>query len=167
MTALLAQYQKRAPRYILNTLDNSLIRLSAQTQTPWEENTIIRNVSLTGLAFTCPRDIQPLLGELIKIQFQVPGAEQMSCFGLITRIEKLDSIQALVAVQFHRLELAHRINLAQGLALKELDSMKDDSDQQTNQQQNKKAKTSQILALLMATTFFSLSAFVFLYLTNT
>lgn len=163
MTALLAQYQKRAPRYILNTLDNSLIRLSAEHHAPWEESTLIRNVSLTGLAFTCPRDIQPLLGELIKIQFEVPGAQQMSCFGLVTRIEKLDQVQALIAVQFHKLELAHRINLAQGLALRELDLIKEEK-QKNEISQTKKAKTVKIFALAFLSLLFCFSLFALLAL---
>lgn len=165
MTALLAQYQKRSPRYILNTIDNSLIRMSGHNQTPWEENTTIRNVSLTGLAFTSPRDIQPLLGELIKIQFQVPGSEQMSCYGLVIRIEKLDPEFSLIAVQFHRLELAHRINLAQGLALRELDSIK--SEKQKNENDIKtKATHFKRMAFVLVSLLFGLSLFAFLYLTS-
>jgi len=94
MTSL-ARYHGRSPRYILSTEDDSLIRVAGPKQTPWEEGTEIRNVSLTGLAFTAPDDLCPLLGEVIKIQFTPPGSKQMACY---------------------KMDMAVRIVLAQGLA---------------------------------------------------
>ena len=68
MTFSLARYHARAPRYVLNTEDNYLIRLSGAEQRPWEENTIIKDISLTGLSFTASSDLSPQLGEIIKIE---------------------------------------------------------------------------------------------------
>ncbi len=114
----LARYHARSPRYILNTEDDCLIRVAGPRQIPWEEGTEIRNVSLTGLAFTAPEDLTPLIGEVIRIQFQVPGGEQTACHAIVTRLEQ-DRVQngmMLVAVHFYKLEMAHRILLAQGLS---------------------------------------------------
>lgn len=118
MTTSLARYHARAPRYILDTEDNSLIRLSGAEQLSWEENTELRDVSLTGLSFTAPQDLSPQIGEVIKIQFSVPSAEQMACFAVVIRIEKLDSFENLIGVHFYKLDRTQRLNIVQGLAQK-------------------------------------------------
>lgn len=118
MTNGLARYHARSPRYILNTQDESLIRVAGPKQLPWEEDTEIRNVSLTGLAFVASDDLCPVLGEVIKIQFIVPGSQQMACHAIVTRLEPIKNNQILVAVHFYKLEMAHRIILAQGIAKK-------------------------------------------------
>lgn len=117
MTSL-ARYHGRSPRYILNTEDDSLVRVAGPKQIPWEEGTEIKNVSLTGLAFTAPDDLCPLLGEVIKIQFTPPGAKQMACYGIVTRLENISESRMLVGVHFYKLEMSQRIVLAQGLARK-------------------------------------------------
>lgn len=115
MTSL-ARYHARSPRYILDTEDENLVRVAGPHQTPWEEGTQIKNVSLTGLAFTAPEDLCPLLGEVIKIQFIPPGGKQMACHAIVTRLENITENRTLVGVHFYKLEMAHRIALAQGLA---------------------------------------------------
>ncbi len=118
MTQGLARYHSRAPRYILDTDDNYLIRVAGPHQTPWEEGTEIKNVSLTGLIFTAPEDLCPILGEVIKIQFQVPSSKSMACYAIVTRVEIDAAHQCTVAVHFYKLEMAHRVVLAQGLMQK-------------------------------------------------
>ena len=118
MTGSLARYHSRSPRYILDTYDNNLIRLSGAEKLSWEEKTTLKNISLTGLSFTAPRDLSPQLGEIIKIQFQVPGSEMMACYALIIRIEVLNDFDNDVAVHFYKLDRVQRINLVQGLAEK-------------------------------------------------
>jgi PilZ domain len=122
----LARYHGRSPRYILNTQDDSLIRVAGPRQMPWEEGTEIKNISLTGLGFTAPSDLCPLLGEVIKIQFEVPGSQPMACYAVVTRIDPLKQQKMLVGVHFYKLEMAQRIALAQGLSRK----LKDQVDQQ-------------------------------------
>lgn len=114
----LARYHGRSPRYILNTEDESLVRVAGPKQTPWEEGTEIKNISLTGLAFTAPDDLCPLLGEVVKIQFVTPGAKQMACYAIVTRLDNISGERTLVGVHFYKLEMSHRIVLAQGLARK-------------------------------------------------
>ncbi|HWU44185.1 MAG TPA: PilZ domain-containing protein [Bdellovibrio sp.] len=115
MTSL-ARYHGRSPRFILDTEDESLVRVAGPKQIPWEEGTEIKNVSLTGLAFTAPDDLCPLLGEVIKIQFTPPGSRQMACYAIVTRLENLTEARTLVGVHFYKMEMAQRIILAQGLA---------------------------------------------------
>lgn len=118
MTPNLARYHGRSPRYILQTEDDCLIRVAGPHQTPWEEGTEIRNVSLTGLAFTAPSDLCPVLGEVIKIQFTPPGSRQMASYAIVIRLDHESPDRSLVAVHFYKMEMPHRIALAQGLARK-------------------------------------------------
>lgn len=118
MTQTLAKYHARSPRYILQPEDNTLIRVAGPLQTPWEEATEIQNISLSGLAFTAPPELCPLIGEFIKIQFMIPGSVQTACFGLVTRLDKVSPSTMLVGVEFKKLELTHRIVLTQALTKK-------------------------------------------------
>lgn len=126
MNQNLARYHARSPRYILNTEDDSLIRVAGPRQLPWEEGTEIKNVSLTGLAFTAPEDLCPILGEIIKIQFQAPGGKQMASYAIVTRLDPADGGIILVGLHFYKMEMGHRVVLAQGLARK----LKDISDRE-------------------------------------
>lgn len=124
MMPSLARYVARRPRYILQPHDNTLIRIAGPQQIPWEEGTEIQNVSLSGLAFTAPADLAPVIGEIIKIQFSVPGREDMACLALVIRLQKQGSSTMLVAVKFLKLEMPQRLALAQALARK----LKDQTD---------------------------------------
>ncbi len=117
MVGPLARYVARSPRYILQPEDNTLIRVAGPQQTPWEEGTEIQNVSLSGLAFTAPADLCPVIGEIIKIQFEAPGKAQMACFGLVSRLDRNGST-TVVGVKFLKLEFAQRVYLAQALSKK-------------------------------------------------
>jgi len=128
MTQVLARYHSRFPRYILDTQDNTLIRVAGPQQTPWEEGTEIVNISLSGLAFLAPVDLCPIVGEFIKIQFQVPGNTEMACHGLVTRLEPSGKSDMVVGIQFYKLEMPHRIALLQGLAQKLKDQQKAQAD---------------------------------------
>lgn len=95
-----------------------LIRVAGPKQIPWEEGTEIKNISLTGIAFTAPSDICPSIGEFIKIEYEVPGSQKMACHALVTRLEDLSPHRTIVGVKFYKMDLSQRIILAQGLALK-------------------------------------------------
>jgi hypothetical protein len=116
MSTSLARYHARAPRYVLDTEDNNLIRLSGAERLSWEEKTEIRDISLTGLSFLAPLDLSPQIGEVIKIQFAVPDSEQMACYAVVIRIEKLDQFNNLIGVHFYKLDRTQRLNLVQGLS---------------------------------------------------
>jgi hypothetical protein len=118
MTAALAKFHSRSPRYTLNTQDNCLIRYSGSERLPWEERTEIRNISLTGLSFNAPTDLSPMLGEIIKIQFSVPGGQQMACYAVVIRIDGNDDFENQIAVHFYKLDRLQRLNLLQGLTQK-------------------------------------------------
>jgi PilZ domain len=116
--AALARYHARQPRYVLNATDNNLIRYSGAERFTWEEKTVIKNISLTGLSFIAPIDLKPQLGEVVRIEFDVPSAEHMACHAIVTRIEHLNSVECEVALHFYKMERLQRINLVQGLTIK-------------------------------------------------
>jgi hypothetical protein len=87
-------------------------------QVPWEEGTEIKNVSLTGLAFTAPEDLCPIMGEIIKIQFQAPGGTPMASYAIVTRLDPMAMGKILVGLHFYKMEMGHRMVLAQNLARK-------------------------------------------------
>lgn len=118
MTGSLARYHARSPRYTLDTQDNHLVRFSGAERLTWEEKTELKNISLTGLSFVASCDLSPQLGEIIKIQFAVPGSEMMACYGVVTRIEQTTEFENEIAVHFYKLDRVQRINLVQGLAQK-------------------------------------------------
>lgn len=141
MTGSLARYHARSPRYILDTEDNNLIRYSGAERLPWEEKTELRNVSLTGLSFVCASDLSPQLGEIIKIQFTVPGSEMMACYAIVIRIAQEDDYSNEIAVHFYKLDRLQRINLVQGLAQK-MESVKNDHLNSKNGAFNKNSHQS-------------------------
>ncbi len=118
MTGSIARYHARSPRYTLDTQDNHLVRYSGAERFSWEEKTELKNISLTGLSFIASTDLSPQLGEIIKIQFAVPGSEMMACYGVVTRIEQTSEFENEIAVHFYKLDRLQRINLVQGLASK-------------------------------------------------
>ncbi len=129
MTTSLARYHGRSPRYILNTEDNSLVRLSGATQLSWEEKTELRDISLTGLSFLAQQDLSPQIGEVIKIQFSVPGSQQMACYAVVIRIEKINQFDNMIGVHFYKLDRTQRLNLVHGLAEKVQKSKPENSKQ--------------------------------------
>jgi hypothetical protein len=118
MTQSLAKYHSRSPRYILNAHDNSLIRVAGPHQLPWEEETSIKNLSLTGLAFLAPQDLCPSLGEIIKIQFQTPNGHSLATRAMVTRLDPSTKNQTLVGVHFYKTEKGHLLLLAQSISEK-------------------------------------------------
>jgi hypothetical protein len=118
MTQTLARYHARSPRYILQSQDNTLVRVAGANQVPWEEGTEIKNISLSGISFTAPTDLCPVIGEVIKIQFVVPGGESMAVLALVTRLEPLGRLQMLVGIKFTKMNPAHRQILISNLTQK-------------------------------------------------
>ncbi len=115
MTEPLQRYYQRAPRFILRPQENSFIRFAGPRRDPWEEDTQIKNISMSGLIFSAPVDIAPEIGEMIKVQFEVPGASQMACWARVQRINAVSNEKVMIAIQFEKLELAHKLLLKYGL----------------------------------------------------
>lgn len=111
------------------------MRLAGPDQIPWEEGTEILNMSATGLAFTAPSDLCPVVGEVVKVQFDVPGSSGMAAYALVTRVEpntrsRSSSSQStmLVATQFIQLDTPQKLHLAHGLGKKLRDALPDPNE---------------------------------------
>jgi len=115
MNQTLAYYHQRSPRYILLPQENCLVRIAGPKQLPWEEGTEIKNISATGLSFTAPDILAPQNGELVKIQFEVPGAQMMACHARVVRVATVGKDQLLVGIEFEALTDSQRRNLFRGL----------------------------------------------------
>lgn len=159
MTGSLARYHARQPRYVLDANDNNLIRYSGADRYSWEEKTQLKNISLTGLSFYAPIDIKPQLGEVIRIQFQVPSSEPMACHAIVTRIEDINSYDCEIAVHFYKLERLQRIALVQGLTLKNT-SQKNDEDLRDIKKWNKLIK---VAGIVLAATLWTALVKVFFF----
>jgi hypothetical protein len=120
MSEVLAQYVQRSPRYILLPQDQCLIRVAGPKQTPWEEGTEIRNISNTGLCFTAPDILLPRFGEYIRVQFDVPGSQQMACHAKVVRIDKAGPDISLIGIEFEALNAPQHLNLTKGLGRKKI-----------------------------------------------
>lgn len=122
MSAAIQQRQARAPRYRFRPDDSRLIRCANPGQSENAFSTTTLNVSATGLAFRVERSLSPQIGEVIMIEFTVPGGEQMACFSRVVRIEepreqwkKNYSDEVIVAVRFGRLGSGQKERLALGI----------------------------------------------------
>jgi len=120
------QFEARAPRYRMKGTDNSVLRFSAYAKGSKKLQTRILNLSETGMAFLLPIFENPKEGEIIKIEFQVPGGGVVACFARIMRLElhkvfsEHDGPKAfrLVAVTFIDLPVAHRKEIREGIMAK-------------------------------------------------
>lgn len=121
MGQVLRRFVPRAPRYVLRPNDNQMLRFAPNKVHNRSHSTRFLNVSETGLAFLIERSSAPTIGELIKIEFAVPGGEQIAWFAKVIRLEEYspnawwthqDSLDhhrdVLVGIQFHQLPDAHR-----------------------------------------------------------
>ncbi len=149
MTDTSFKHYARAPRYVLRPFENQLIRFSGPQNEPWEEQTEIENLSMTGLIFSAPRSLCPGTGELVKIQFEVPGSVQMACYAVVTRLETEDSSDFVkVAVKFENLLPAHRNVLRRGLGIR-LQSENEDEDEMTAPPKERQFIQTAVLGLLL------------------
>lgn len=116
----LRRFVARAPRYILRPNDNQMLRFAPNHVHNRSFSTRFVNVSESGLAFVIDRASAPRIGEFLKVEFPVPGGEQIAWFAKVVRLEEVDkhpwwNRQALaedpgvlVGLQFHQLPRGHR-----------------------------------------------------------
>lgn len=87
----LRRFIPRANRYVLRPKDQHLLRFSSQSEasTSGVHETTLINLSRTGLAFLVEREFAPPLGDLIKIEFNVPGNEhKVAWWARVVRTEE-------------------------------------------------------------------------------
>ncbi len=90
MSDTLRRFIPRATRYVLRPQDQKMLRFSHQDEKGAEaiQETTLVDLSKTGLAFLIEREDAPLLGDLIKVEFAIPGGEQMAWWARVVRCEE-------------------------------------------------------------------------------
>ncbi len=117
----LRNFIPRAPRYVLRPNDERFLRFAHHDDRSNSYATRFLNLSETGLAFVIDRDTAPQIGDIIKIEFPVPGDGQVAWFARVIRIEeyvaekswhrRLDQSlddYVVVGVRFHDLPVGHQ-----------------------------------------------------------
>jgi len=132
MSEVAHKFVHRAPRYVLRGSDNKILRYSVEGEhhTPIHTTTFV-NVSLTGIAFITHKQSAPKEGDVIKLEFPVPGGDQIAWWGIVVRIEQYRPRRGwhlksdfeieddvYVAVKFESLPEGHRHIITHGLQLK-------------------------------------------------
>lgn len=121
----LRKFVARAPRYVLRTGDSQFLRFAPEDGPDHVYTTRFVNVSETGIAFLVDRDLAPHLGDVIKLEFTVPGNGQIAWFARVVRMEEFESggwkprhrrsDEILVGVHFLDLPEGHRRDIRKGL----------------------------------------------------
>jgi hypothetical protein len=115
----------RAPRYTLRPYDAKGMRFSRKRKGAKIFETQIINVSETGMAFRVESENAPQIGEVIKVEFNVPGERyKIAWFANVVWLEtpyhvalrKKEEVKA--GIQFHSLPERHRQILSAGLKAK-------------------------------------------------
>ena len=110
---------QRPPRYVFQAHDSSLVRYAAMETRGLSARAIIRDLSESGLSFTLPitesLESLPEEGAPLKVEFPVPGRNQIACFATVMRVEQRtewvpewgDRGFHLIALQFRHLPTLH------------------------------------------------------------
>lgn len=89
MTGSARRFTERAVRYSVRPQDDSVMKFAFNQRKQGQYfQTEFLNISETGLAFTCDRRNLPRMGEVIKVEFPIPGHERMAWYARVVRIEE-------------------------------------------------------------------------------
>ena len=120
-------YNQRPARYIFQAHDSSLVRFAAMETRGISSKAIIRDLSESGLSFTLPMtehaDALPEEGSTLKVEFPIPGRDQIACFATVMRVEQREEWVPewgnrgfhLIALQFRHLPTLHLKAIQRGL----------------------------------------------------
>lgn len=117
MSNFARKWFSRAPRYVLRPEDNQFIRFANQRNRVGAGIEIL-NISKTGMAFTVHRSQSPRIGEVVMVEFEVPGENQMACYARVVRLEEASTKSVSVGVHFINLQRGQIRNLSSGLRKK-------------------------------------------------
>lgn len=134
------KFHMRSARYVLrpedrNTLRYSLFKEHGEAAT---HQTVMLNLSETGVAFLMEPGRHPKVGEHIKVEIPIPGGEQIAWFGRVVRVQEYqpsrwvsrrDPFQAqpkvIVGLKFERLPEAHTRAIRRGIEQSFIKAMRD------------------------------------------
>lgn len=114
MSSALKRYYPRSPRYVLQPLDRTVLRFAQMQTRGISATTTITDVSESGLCFTLSSEAKPDEGDMLKVEFTVPGRGQIACFATVVRVEEKTGL-TYVGILFRNLPSGHRRILGEGL----------------------------------------------------
>lgn len=86
-----ARYFSRAPRYVFRPDDESLMRFAGMEPHGSILRARIHDLSTTGLSIVVASGYAPEIGEMLKIEFGLPGSRQVAWFATVVRVERKNS----------------------------------------------------------------------------
>ncbi|MES2966024.1 MAG: PilZ domain-containing protein [Bdellovibrionota bacterium] len=116
-------YFSRSPRYVFGTEEESALRFAGMNTRGVIQRAAIRDLSESGLAFAIGETESPEEGELLKIEFPIPGRKTIACFATVVRVERRsdwdpewgDRGHTLIGLQFRNLPSLHFRAIQRGL----------------------------------------------------
>lgn len=83
-----ARYHPRAPRYVFRPEDESLMRFAGMDTRGITLKARMHDLSTTGLSIIVNSNQAPEIGQMLKIEFGLPGSRQVAWFATVVRIER-------------------------------------------------------------------------------
>lgn len=133
MSERLRKFINRAPRYVLRPQDRNVMRFSLENTTGEGgiEQTLLLNLSETGVAFLVDSGFEPRVGDKIKVEVPIPSGDQIAWWAKVVRVSEYQggrrwfsssdndtfdvSNKVIVAMTFEGLPEAHSRAIRQGL----------------------------------------------------
>jgi hypothetical protein len=123
------RFVSRAPRYVLRPDDRHVMRFGLEhTQGKGGiEETLLLNLSESGIAFLVNRGVEPRIGDRIKVEIPVPQGDRIAWWGHVVRTSLYDpqgwfqrdrfkgEAKVLVALRFEELPEPHTRAIRRGL----------------------------------------------------
>lgn len=87
MSEHLRRFIHRSPRYLLRPQDRKIMRFSLEHSQGEGgiEQTLLLNLSETGVAFIVDAGVEPRVGEKVKVEIPIPGGDQIAWWGKVVR----------------------------------------------------------------------------------
>lgn len=131
----------RSARYVLRPEDRNSMRFSLLKHTGQGgiEETIMLNLSESGVAFLVEAGMQPKIGEGVKVEIPIPNGEQIAWFGRVVRVQEYrtskwsfrrqddfsEKPKVLVALKFQPMPEGHGRTIRRGLEQSFIRAMRD------------------------------------------
>jgi hypothetical protein len=132
-----ARYFSRSPRYTFRPEDENLLRFAGMAKAAHSCRARVHDLSATGISFTVDPKEAPVTGAMLKIEFGLPGHQQVAWFAEVVRVELRsewdpelgDRKLTLVALRFRKLPqpFAKAIQKSLGPRLENKKATNDDS----------------------------------------
>ena len=117
-------YLSRSARFVYEADEKSHLRFAPSTTKGEIHHAIIRDLSDTGLSFALASNMQaPEEGELLKVEFPIPGRKNIACFATVVRVDAHsewdpewgDRGHNVIGLQFRNLPALHLRSIKKGL----------------------------------------------------